>query len=260
MRIIDTHIHYGTDIHVADHTCIPYLKRGDASSVIRFLDEQEASHGVLWSHDRHFSPPWDSDFHEANSEVGEAAKEFPDRILGVARINPTFGPDHTRKRVTEYVEDWNCRGLKLVPSFDFYRPNDMRVMEPVLDLASEFDLVLDFNTGSAPRDLPSLQAEVAATAPHVQFVLAHAGHHEYLWEAILAARRNPNIALEMSQMLSHDVKTLMREVGPDRVMYGSDAPYSPPTVELAKCEAAGLEPHDLDKVLYSNAARIWLSD
>lgn len=257
-RIIDTHIHYGTDQHVADHTCVPYLRRGDAASVVRYLDEQGASHGVLWSHDRHFTPPWDADYHEANREVGEAVKAAPDRIIGVARINPTFGAEHTRQRVKEYVDDWGCRGLKLVAGFDFYRPNDLRVMGPLLDLALEHNLVLDFHSGNAPRDLPSLQAEIARQAPEVQFVLAHAGMHEYLWEAILAVRAHDNIAVEMSQMLSHDVRTLIREVGADRVMYGSDAPYSPSTVELAKCRAAGLDDEALDMVLYANAARIWL--
>lgn len=257
-RIIDTHIHYGTDQHVADHTCVPYLRRGDASSVVRYLDEQGASYGVLWSHDRHFTPPWDADYHEANSEVGAAAKRFPDRIIGVARINPTFGEAHLRKRINEYVEDWGCRGVKLVAGFDFYRPNDLRVMGPLLELAVEHDLIIDFHSGDAPRDLPSLQAEVAGHAPEVQFVLAHAGMHAYLWEAILAVRAHENISVEMSQMLSHDVKTLIREVGADRVMYGSDAPYSPATVELAKCHAAGLSGDELDKVLFTNAEAIWV--
>ena len=48
MRVIDAHMHYGTDRTVAAHTCVPYLVNGDPESVIRLLDEQGASHGVLF--------------------------------------------------------------------------------------------------------------------------------------------------------------------------------------------------------------------
>ena len=57
MRVIDAHMHYGTDRTVAAHTCVPYLVNGDPESVIRLLDEQGASHGVLFPHDRRMTPP-----------------------------------------------------------------------------------------------------------------------------------------------------------------------------------------------------------
>ena len=91
MKVIDAHMHYGTDRNVAAHTCVPYLVNGEPESVIRLLDEQGASHGVLFPHDRRMTPPWDADYNEANTAVGEAARRYPDRIIGVARIDPTFG-------------------------------------------------------------------------------------------------------------------------------------------------------------------------
>lgn len=74
MRVIDAHMHYGTDHNVAAHTCVPYLITGEPESVIRLLDEQDASHGVLFPHDRRMSPPWDADYDKANAQVGEAAR------------------------------------------------------------------------------------------------------------------------------------------------------------------------------------------
>ena len=122
MKVIDTHIHYGTDPNVAAHTCCPNLIEGRPDSVIDFLDGQDASHGVLFPHDRVMSPPWDADYDKANTQVGEAASRYPDRIAGLARINPTFGPEHTRKLIDKYVAEWGCRGLKLVAGYDYYRP------------------------------------------------------------------------------------------------------------------------------------------
>ena len=102
MKVIDTHIHYGTDANVAKSVCTPYMITGQPDTVIRYLDEQGASHGVLFPHDRIMSPPWDVDYDKANMQVGEAVKKYPDRLVGVARINPTFGREHTSTLIDKY--------------------------------------------------------------------------------------------------------------------------------------------------------------
>jgi predicted TIM-barrel fold metal-dependent hydrolase len=255
--VVDSHIHFGTDPHVASQTCVPYLKPDDPASVIRFLDEQGASRGVLFPHDRVMTPPWDADYDNANMQVGVAVKMHPDRIVGAARINPTFGAKHTRELVDKYVDDWNCKGIKLVAGYDFYRPNDMSVMAPLLEKAAEHDLTVLFHSGDAPRDLPSLQAKAAASFPMVRFVLAHIGMHLFLWESIIACQEHDNITVDMSQAFPFDIKTFVREVGASRLTYGSDAPYQSPLVEQNKCRVIDLTPGELDQVLFANAARIW---
>ena len=257
MKVIDTHMHFGTDPNVAAHTCVPYLLPGDPDSVIRLLDEQNASHGVLFPHDRVMSPPWDADYDKANKQVGEAVKRYPDRIIGAARINPTFGAQHTQALIDTYVEDWNCRGLKLVAGYDFYRPNDMKVVGPMLDKAAEHKLTVLFHSGDAPRDLPSLQARAAKEYPEVTFVLAHIGMHLFLWEAILACQDYPNIYVDIAQAFPYDIKTFIRNVGADRLTYGSDVPYQSPRVEQEKLRVIGLSEEELDLVFRRNAARIW---
>lgn len=257
MKVIDTHMHYGTDPNVAAHTCIPYLVPGQPDSVIRLLDEQNATHGVLFPHDRVMSPPWDADYNLANMQVGEVANRYPDRVIGVARINPTFGPQHTRDLLDRYVDEWNCRGVKLVAGYDFYRPNNMKVMGPLLEKAAEHHLVVLFHSGDAPRDLPSLQAQAAKAFPEVTFVLAHIGMHLFLWEAILACQEYPNIYVDMSQAFPFDIKTFVREVGVDRLTYGSDVPYQSPRVEQEKLRVIALSEAELEKVFRANAMRIW---
>ena len=257
MKVIDAHMHYGTDPNVAADTCVPYLRSGDPDSVIRLLDEQNASHGVLFPHDRVKSPPWDADYDRANAEIGEAARRYPNQIVGVARINPTFGPEHTQALIDRYVAEWDCRGLKLVAGYDFYRPNDLGVMGPLLDKAEEHDLTVLFHSGDAPRDLPYLQAQAAKAYPKVRFVLAHIGMHSFLHEAILACQEYPNIFVDMSQAYPFDIKTFVRKVSADRLMYGSDVPYQSPRVEQLKLQVIGLEAEAIEKTLWRNAARVW---
>lgn len=260
MKVIDTHIHYGTDVNVASATCAPYMITGQPDTVIRYLDEQNASHGVLFPHDRVMSPPWDADYDKANMQVGEAVLRYPDRIIGAARINPTFGREHTCALIDKYVREWNCKGIKLVAGYDFYRPNDMKVLGPVLEKAEEYGLTLLFHSGDAPRDLPSLQAIAARNFPNVKIVLAHAGMHLYLWEAIIAAQDYPNIYVDMAQAFPYDIKIFIQQVSADRLTYGSDGPYQSTAVEQLKLRSIGLSDEDLVKVFRTNAMKIWNID
>jgi predicted TIM-barrel fold metal-dependent hydrolase len=257
MKVIDTHIHYGTDPNVASHTCCPDLVRGDPDSVLTFLDGQNASHGVLFPHDRVMSPPWDADYDKANMEVGEAAARYPGRIVGLARINPTFGAAHTANLIDKYVAEWGCRGLKLVAGYDFYRPNDLSVVGPMLNKCAEHGLTVLFHSGDAPRDLPYLQAQAAKAYPDVKFVFAHMGMHAFLWEAIIACQEYENISVDMSQAFPFDIKTFISEVGTDRLTYGSDAPYQSTKIEQEKLRTIDLSAADLKKVFRTNAQRIW---
>ena len=77
---IDAHIHFGTDPNVASKTIVPYLHPDRPESVIQYLNEQEADIGVLFPHDRVFSPPWDADYDKQNMQVGRAANKYPNNI------------------------------------------------------------------------------------------------------------------------------------------------------------------------------------
>ena len=257
IKVIDTHMHFGTDPNVAKHTLVPYLTPEDPSSVIRLLDEQNASHGVLFPHDRVMSPPWDADYDKANSQVGKATRMYPGRIIGVARINPTFGADHTNNLIDKYVSEWNCQGIKLVAGYDFYRPNDMKIVGPMFEKAAEYNLTVLFHSRDPPRDLPSLQARAAKEFPDVNFVLAHIGMHHYLWEAIAACLDYENIFVDMAQAFPFDILTFIKEAGANRLTYGSDVPYQSPRIEQEKLKVLNLSEDELRLVLRENAVKIW---
>ena len=198
--------------------------------------------GSCFPHDRIFTPPWDADYNKQNEQVGRAVTAYPDRLIGVARINPTFGGEHTAGLLDRYVDSWNCRGVKLVAGYDYYRPNDMSVMGPLLDKCEEHDLTVLFHSGDAPRDLPSLQAQAAKRYPRVRFQLAHMGMHLFLWEAIIAAHEHDNIWCDMSQAFTYDIAIFLAEAGPGKLLYGTDAPYQSPRVESQKVLDATSDP------------------
>jgi predicted TIM-barrel fold metal-dependent hydrolase len=61
----------------------------------------------------------------------------------------------------------------------------------------------------------------------------------------------------MSQAFPFDIKTFVRNVGADRLTYGSDVPYQSPRVEQEKLRVLELSDGELELVFRRNAARIW---
>ena len=99
--------------------------------------------------------------------------------------------------------------------------------------------------------------------PAARIVLGHMGHGNivYINAAIDVAARNPNVYLETSGMPMHTkIREAVDRVGPDRVLYGSDAPFHHPAVELAKVRVSGLDDERLARVLGENGRRLFFGD
>ena len=81
------------------------------------------------------------------------------------------------------------------------------------------------------------------------------GHGVYIDAALKMARRYKNIYLEMSGMpMGSKIKEAYETVGRDRIMFGTDAPFHHPSVEIQKVLTCGLEEKGLKDVFYNNAA------
>ena len=79
--------------------------------------------------------------------------------------------------------------------------------------------------------------------------------------SIDVAERNPNVYLETSGMPMHTkIREAVERVGPTRVLYGSDAPFHHPQVEIAKVRLSGLPPDLVHRVLSANGPRLFLGD
>jgi len=102
----------------------------------------------------------------------------------------------------------------------------------------------------------ALSIPQARRHPDLPIILAHAGFTVYTTEAYLAALECDNIYLEPSWCMIQEVKWLIKELGVDRILFGSDLPDNLP-VELAKYKAAKLSVAELEACLGGTAARLF---
>jgi predicted TIM-barrel fold metal-dependent hydrolase len=110
-----------------------------------------------------------------------------------------------------------------------------------------------------PFSLPSLVIDAARRYPDVTFILCHAGFAVYTDEAIVAAKYCDNIVLEPSWCQTYTVAKMIKTIGAERIVMGSDHLTNLP-VELVKFRSIGLSDNELELILYTNAKRIFQLD
>lgn len=196
-------------------------------------------------------------FHPDNAYVREVV-ESTEGAYGLVWANPRL-PD-CLEETAALLEHPRFLGVKLHPLLDGYHPNDPAV-HPLYELLVERSLPVLIHCGHPIFTLPWSIEEAIVNFPQAKVVLGHMGHGNivYINASIDVAARNPNVYLETSGMPMHTkIKEAVERVGSDRVLYGSDAPFHHPTVEIAKVRLSGLEPELVDRVLGENACALFL--
>ncbi|MDO4486970.1 MAG: TatD family hydrolase [Bacillota bacterium] len=162
-----------------------------------------------------------------------------------------------------YFGSWSDVGItpeELVAQMDEYNVEKTVISTfPIAELARELDIPLMIHTGHPPFSLPWSVAQLADIYPDVTMVMIHMGHGNgmYVQPAIDMAKKYPNLYLETSGMPMHTkIKEAYETVGADRIMWGLDAPFHHPTVEMQRTIVSGLTDEQLEDVFYNNAKKL----
>jgi len=151
--------------------------------------------------------------HPDNPSVFAAAREYEGRFLPFAFINPTR--EDARDELDDLIAR-GARGVKLHLWFHRYRLPDAL---PILERAQAAGLPVLAHLGFGPAEDVEIVLE---RLPQLKLILAHAGipHFERLWRL-----PRPSFDVAARQLVSlGTVRRLVKTVGPERVLFGSDAP------------------------------------
>jgi predicted TIM-barrel fold metal-dependent hydrolase len=195
-------------------------------------------------------------FHPDNAYVSEVVASVPG-AYGLVWANPRL-PNYLPEAL-RFLDDPRFLGVKLHPLLDGYHPNDPAV-HPLMEALVERDLPVLIHCGHPIFTLPWSIEELIVNFPQAKVILGHMGHGNiiYINGAIDVAARHPHVYLETSGMPMHTkIAEAVQRVGPERVLYGSDAPFHHPQVEIAKVRLSGLDPDLVDRVLDVNARALF---
>lgn len=191
-----------------------------------------------------------------NAVVADAFQSYPDKVVPFVWINPMLDP--VEKKLDQYINQEGFAGIKMQPLFDSFVADDP-IVYPVMDFARAYDVPVFIHCGHPPYSLPWSIALLAEQYSDVKVTMIHMGHGHgvYIDASIKMAKRYSNLYLEMSGMpMGCKIKEAYETVGGDRIMFGIDAPFHHPTVEIQKVLTCGLDEKAQQDVFYNNAKKL----
>ncbi|MEO6827169.1 MAG: amidohydrolase family protein [Microbacteriaceae bacterium] len=191
---------------------------------------------------------------EALEYILDCAARYPDRLIPFVRLDPNYA--RKMPELLALALSRGIRGVKLHPTTTLAHPAAENTVA-LLRLCGEAGLPALFHCGDDPYTTPQAIGLAAEAAPECAVVLAHMGGYFHPRDAIEAASQHPNIYLETSAMpYPWPITEAVRQLGADRVLFGSDGPGCNPRLELAKVTGLGLSAAELELVTGGNAARL----
>jgi len=157
-----------------------------------------------------------------------------------------------------------ARGVKVHPAVQLLSPSNHRAMK-LYRLCAARRLPVLFHCGPVgiepkmgrKRSQVVLYEQAIAENPDVVFILGHSGALQ-MEGALEYAKRYANVYMDLSCQALSNVRKILDEADPDRVLYGTDWPFYHQAIALAKVLVATEGGPELRrKVLHDNAARLF---
>ncbi len=234
--IIDTHTHVGHD------------KDGTVMTIERLLQDMKANgidKSVVFPLNEAEKPLID-----ASMELLEMSKSYP--VIPFLRIDPH---DMDAGKLAVLISK-GFYGVKLHPRSQNFDPLD-KTFENVFKAISDSrkPVLIHTRKENNPNTDPRRVMLLAEAYPDMNLILGHFGHSD---TSILDyVKEHKNLYMETSVWSVNTlIKPVADKIGIDRVIFGSDAPYSDIEIEKLKVQRSGLNEHDQELVFSRNIMKL----
>jgi len=192
-----------------------------------------------------------------NDQVLRAIQRWPDRTLGFVYLNP----NHVAFSLQEFdrcVRDGPMVGVKLWVAKRCSAPE----LDPIIERAASMQAVILQHTwlkvsGNGPGEsTPYDLVELAKRHPQAAFIDAHTGGDWELGIRVIRSTKNVGTCMAGFDPTSGSVEMAVRELGAERVVYGSDAAGRSFASQLGKVRGAEIPEPARRLVLGENLRRM----
>ncbi|OGQ00680.1 MAG: hypothetical protein A2Z51_09440 [Deltaproteobacteria bacterium RBG_19FT_COMBO_52_11] len=206
-----------------------------------------------------------------NQWTCESAQQYPG-LIALVSVDVLQSPEQMVEELAGKVMARGAKGLKLHPIASEYYPWDQRLW-PVYAQAQALKIPVLWHSGAS--ELPGYDsryaqprqfAKVAQAFPELTMVLAHLGKG-YFEESIELARKYANVFFDLSGCFFSSgtppsehiqkIGQMIKQIGPHRILYGSDWPWFDPLGDVAVIEKMDFSDEEKAMILGLNAKRIY---
>lgn len=185
----------------------------------------------------------DMGFEEDDDPTGDwldavEAAGAADRLIVFGSVHPQYADAKAR------IAAWKkrgIRGLKVHPTMQRIAPDDPSCQH-LYEACDELDLPVFYHCGRTGVELSYMQPfaegpryrQPPKDFPNVTFVMGHSGAIMDWQAAMDIAKECPNVLMDLHGQGVSTIETMIRELGPERLMYGTDWPFYPEAAMLAR--------------------------
>lgn len=194
----------------------------------------------------------------ANAEMAEELKQYGDRLIGFAVVNPHF------KDCSAYIDccinELGFRGIKIHPRTHRCAITDSKY-RPVWEASEKYRVPILCHTGEGQAfSEPDQFHEVAPCYPKGIFIVGHTGEtFAGMLQCIELARSHENIYLEISGWLFMNrgfLEFLVKRVDVGRILFGSDYSWIDLRYALAMVLFSRLGEREKQMILSENSRKV----
>jgi hypothetical protein len=203
--------------------------------------------------------PTQQQLREQNDQVLEALSHWHHRAFGFVYLSPAH-LDFSLQEFDRCVRDGPMVGIKLWTA----RHANVPELDPIIERAASMDAVIFQHTwlkvtGNEPGEsTPMDVAELARRHPSVPMICGHTGGD---WErGIRVIRATSNVSIDLAGFdpAAGVTEMAMRELGPERIIWGSDAGGRSFASQLGKVMGANIPETAKNLILGGNLKRMMM--
>jgi hypothetical protein len=248
-QIIDAHAHLGAaGIWPREEAS----REAQAKTFVQIMDRLNIATTFISGQDALLGEPL-----PGNRLLEKTLEPYGDRFRGYFGFNALYA-DELAPHLEEFFRRPFWAGLKLLCDYWQVPVTDPR-FGPAYAFAQAHRLPILLHTWEGPYDSPAMLAAVAPKYPGASFLLAHSGGGDVgRREAVELVKATSNVYLEFCGSFCSSIpyEDTLRQVGSDRVVFGTDALGHGTDWELARLLSLDLPADAILPVLGANMRRI----
>jgi len=254
---IDVHGHYGQYIRASGDGLIDSFYSGDAEEVVRRAAAVNIELTIV-SPLTALLPRFQADAVAGNEEAAKIVAQTPGLKQYVV-IDPR--KQETFEQAERMLGQPQCVGIKIHPEEHGYQIRDHA--RPIFEFAARHNAIV--LTHSSEQNSQAIDfVPWVNEFPNMTLILAHIGCG---WDGDLThqvravqASRHGNVVADTSSARSITPRLIewaVKEIGEDRVLFGTDTPLYHTGMQRARIEFSDLPDHAKRKILRENAVRLF---
>jgi predicted TIM-barrel fold metal-dependent hydrolase len=209
--------------------------------------------------------PWDAHpspelLRKTNDDILAMVQAHGDRVFGFVYLNPQH-PQASLDELERCVANGPMVGVKLWQAVKASDP----ALDPIVQRAAELKALIlqDSFIYSGERPIPSSSGPedvvaLSARHPGVPLICAHTGGNWELGIRVIRASKDVYCELSGSEPTNGFVEMAVRELGAERIVYGSDVVGRSFSSQLSKVTEAAITDEQKQLILHGNLRRLLL--